>query len=105
MYKIPNFLYAKIGQCKLFAQNFTFVIAALYVSGCTALPEKPPTITEIKIPVAVSCIESVPQKPAFKSDVELRALDDYQVTLSLLKDRAERMIYEGELEAVIEGCK
>lgn len=75
----------------------------LLFSGCSLIQPRQP-ITEVKIPVRVSCVETVPAKPAFKTDAELKALDDYRLAFSLLKDRADRQIYEGELEAVVAGC-
>jgi hypothetical protein len=43
--------------------------------------------------------------PHFKSDSELKALTDYEVTITLLSERIRREIYQGELEAALKACE
>lgn len=75
----------------------------VYMTGCATNQPKPPFV-EIKIPVRISCVESVPVKPAFKSEAELKAMNDNRLANTLLFERITGQIYMGELEAVVAGC-
>lgn len=79
----------------------TCVVIFLF-SGCTTVP-KPPT--EILTVVPVSCVEATPVRPPLKTDDQLKAMDDYNLTLTLLAEHYWRQIYESKLEAVMEGCR
>lgn len=77
-----------------------FVLAAL--GGCSTIPEAP---KEVRIPVAVPCIERPPGKPSMLSDAELLALDDFGLVVALARDRRIRQGWEATLEALVEGCR
>ncbi|MEA0988971.1 hypothetical protein U6010_11015 [Pseudomonas aeruginosa] len=85
--------------------NGGLVASAVLLAGCTGTPpvtiEKP---VEVKVPVAVACVERLPTKPVFKSDEQLKRGSSYQVVNDLLADRLAREIYEAELEALLSGC-
>lgn len=78
--------------------------AVWFLAGC-ATDQHKPQLGEFKLPVSVPCVESVPVKPAFKTDEELKAMDDYRLSNTLLFERVTGQIYMGELEAVVAGCK
>lgn len=61
---------------------------------------------EVRVPVPVPCVkaEDRPTRPQLRTDGEILALDDYKRTLAMWEDRRTRQAYEGELEAVVEGC-
>ncbi|MCU7064908.1 hypothetical protein K7R09_24205 [Serratia ureilytica] len=80
--------------------------AVVVLVGCAAPP--PVTVVktvEVKVPVAVSCVTTLPVKPAFKTEEQLKRESDYQVVNDLLADRLTRQGYELELEAVLSGCQ
>ena len=77
-----------------------FVMAAL--GGCSTIPEAP---KEVRVPVAVPCIERPPVKPSMLSDAELLALDDFGLVIALARDRRIRQGWEATLEALLEGCR
>lgn len=57
------------------------------------------------MPIAVPCIDRVPQRPSMLSDAELLALDDYGLVIALARDRRVRQGYIADLEATVEGCR
>lgn len=71
------------------------------LAGCVGNPVIP---TEVRVPVPVSCVTEPPVKPRMLSNAELRALDDFKLPIALTLDRAQRIQYEAELEAVLAGC-
>ena len=78
----------------------------IMLTGCLAnIPERPCPIVTVKVPVKVSCIDSVPQPPTFVTDEQLRNMTDGEFVTSLHIDRLQRRNYESELEAVISACK
>lgn len=72
------------------------------LSGCSLTPTMPDVI---KVPVGVSCLKEVPERPRFRTARELNELDDYKLVIGLYEDRLSRMQYERLLEAAIEACK
>lgn len=87
--------------------RFFILGICLLLAGCFAgNPTKPPAIPlTVTMPVAVSCIEQLPERPKLHTDTELKAMDDYTLAVTLLVDRIRREIYESQLEAALEGCK
>ncbi len=73
----------------------------LALSGCQSIPDAP---SEVKIPVPVPCIETMPTAPALISDADLLALPDGPFVIALGIDRKQRAGYIAELEAVLQAC-
>lgn len=77
---------------------------SLALAGCSTFGiGKPPQV--VQVPVAVSCVVTVPEKPAIATDEELFALDSYRRTLKVWIDRRALLAYQAELEAIVEGCR
>ncbi len=78
-----------------------FLGLALLLSGCASVPG--PAI-EVQVPVSVPCLGDAVARPAFSSDADLLALDEYSFVISLWRDRILRGQYEALLEAAVAGC-
>jgi hypothetical protein len=76
-------------------------VVAVSIAGCSNLPSVPDIV---RVPVPVPCLDSAPVRPALLSDAELLALDDFELIVSLAKDRRQRQGYEATLEAAVAGC-
>lgn len=74
----------------------------LLLAGCAT---KAPTTQEVKIPVYVSCVKAVPAKPALATRTLTPDSSDGEKVLAIARDLPMHLKYEGELEAVIEGCR
>ena len=81
---------------------FLIILCGL-LSGCPAQFTHDAQI--VKVPIAVKCIEQLPEKPKLHTDAEIKAMGDYEAAIMLLDDRIKREIYESKLEAVLEGCR
>lgn len=79
-----------------------FVSIALALIGCSAAPPRLPE--RVAIPVAVACLDRIPDRPAFRSDRELLAQSDYAAVLALWLDRRLRQDYEAVIEAALQAC-
>lgn len=80
------------------------LLAAIVLCGCGE-PAVRHDIQIAKVPVAVSCIDKAPAKPVLHTDAEIKAMPDYEATITLLMDRIKREIYENNLEAALAGCQ
>jgi len=84
--------------------------ALLIIPGCGTSPPAPisPVVhaetIEAKIEVPVSCIDSVPQAPAFLSDTELLAPSNGSAVERVWRDHLQRKQWEGQLEALVVAC-
>lgn len=78
------------------------LVSCAVLTGCASVPQIP---KEIRVPVAVPCIDRVPQRPSMLSDSELLALDDYGLVIALARDRRVRQGWEATIEALLEGCR
>lgn len=85
-------------------QNGQVWITVGFLSACAVAPIAPPPQI-VNVPVAVSCVASVPFRPATHTDAQLAALDDYKFTLAVFNDRRILLDYSAELEAVLSACK
>ncbi|MET3135277.1 hypothetical protein AAKU55_005585 [Oxalobacteraceae bacterium GrIS 1.11] len=81
--------------------NATMPLLAVLLAGCAGAP---PAIQEVKVPVFVPCVLSVPSRPDFEFGKLTLAASDGEKILALARDWPRGRKYEGELEAVIEGC-
>jgi len=77
-------------------------VAALLLSACETIPP-PPQI--VNVPVAVSCVTTIPARPFVHTDLALSALDDFNFVLAIFSDRRNLLDYTAELEAVLSACK
>jgi hypothetical protein len=73
------------------------------LAGCASGP--PPLPVEVRVPIAVPCVNEPLARPELLTDRDLAALDDYRLVLELARDRRLRQAYEAELEAVVAGCR
>lgn len=100
LYKPQPFIVRAIGIALLAA------LVAVVIAGCAGNPPRVIEVPkEVRVPVPVPCVKDAPAKPAFVSDGELAAMDDYTLVLNLEIDRQRRQQYEGTLEAVVAGCR
>ena len=86
-----------ISQFRYFAISGTILLA-----GCAGVP----TVTQtVEIPVFTPCVKTVPSRPAYEFEKLTMDASDGEKVLALARDWPRGRKYEGELEAVIEGCK
>ena len=82
--------------------NFFAILAgAVLLSGCASTP---PAMQVVEVPVYVPCVTKVPVRPAYEFSAIALAASDGEKILALARDWPRGRKYEGELEAVIEGC-
>ena len=75
-------------------------LCLLLLTGCATVP----AVREVKIPVAVACVKSVPARPAFATRGLAPDASDGEKVLAIARDLPMHLKYEGELEAIIAGC-
>lgn len=73
-----------------------YVLCTFLLTGCLA------SLQKVFVPVPVSCIKTVPVRPEY---TVIPPYGIFEQVRSLLIEREQRIGYEGELEAVVEGCK
>ncbi|WP_436526571.1 hypothetical protein [Janthinobacterium sp. GB4P2] len=73
----------------------------LLLTGCGSAPLAP---QRGEVPVFTPCVKVVPQRPAYEFDKLTPAATDGEIILALARDWPRGREYEGELEAIIEGC-
>jgi catalase (peroxidase I) len=71
------------------------------LAGCAGI-EPAPTAN---VAVAVSCVTGRPEKPEFRTDAEILALDDYRAVLAIRSERLKAAKYIGELEDIVDVCE
>ena len=81
-----------------------FLIPILAVSGCDQTLVKSVPV-EVRVPVVVHCVKSVPDKPVSEWDRTSEKATMVQKVKALLIDREQARGYISELEAVIKGCE
>jgi hypothetical protein len=79
-------------------------LMVIVLAGC-ATAQPVPASSEVAIAVPTSCITGTVPRPDFITDPQLVALPPPQFVDALHRDRQRRIVYEGELEAQIEGCR
>lgn len=78
------------------------LLLAILLAGCAGAP----TVTQtVEIPVFAPCVKLVPARPAYEFDKLTLAASDGEKVLALARDWPRGRKYEGDLEAVVEGCK
>ena len=74
----------------------------LVLAGCASAPPAPQLV---EVPVLIPCVKEVPQRPNYEFDRLAPGVTNGEMVLALARDWPRSKKYEGELEAVIEGCK
>ena len=77
-------------------------ILVLVLAGCASAP---PALQRVEVPVFTPCVKEVPQRPAYEFDQLTPAATDGEIVLALARDLPRSRKYEGDLEAIIEGCR
>lgn len=76
----------------------------MLITGCGFMKPRP-VAQEVQIPVYTSCVKSTPARPDYEFSKLTPAASDGEKVLALARDWPRGRKYEGELEAVIEGCR
>jgi starvation-inducible outer membrane lipoprotein len=79
------------------------ILLALLLAGCAAAPA--PVTQEVKLPVYVSCVTAVPARPDYEFGKLTLTATDGEKVLAMARDWPRGREYEGELQAVIDGCR
>jgi len=82
-----------------------WILMAALLAGCGAAPVLPPQ--KVEVPVYVSCVDAakVPPAPVFKFSALTPAATGGDKVLALGADWLTGRAYEGQLLAVIAGCR
>ena len=78
------------------------LLVILLLSACSSvLPSAP---KEVRIPVPVPCVDTIPARPKLLTDPELAKLDDFALVLQMRADGIRARDHIGVLEAVMGAC-
>ncbi|AQR70087.1 hypothetical protein BZG29_18460 [Janthinobacterium sp. LM6] len=88
----------KIGNLTKLASSAMAVLLA----GCGSAP---PAAQRIEVPVFTPCVKMEIQRPAYEFDKLPATATDGEIVLALARDWPRGRKYEGELEAVVAGCR
>ena len=80
----------------------SLLLLVITLTGCASAPT---VVQTVEIPVLIPCIKQLPARPTYELDQLTLAASDGEKILALARDWPRGRKYEGELEAVIEGCK
>jgi hypothetical protein len=72
------------------------------LTGCAT---KPPITERVNVPVIVPCVREVPARPAFEFERLTVEASDGAKVLALARDLPRHLKYEGDLVAVVDGCR
>jgi hypothetical protein len=75
------------------------LLAVLLLAGCGT------TTQVVRVPVPAPCVVELPAAPQISTDLELRAMSDYRLVLTIARERLQLLGYSGELRAAAEGCR
>jgi hypothetical protein len=82
--------------------NLTKLAGLVLLAGCAG---PAPVTQRVEVPVYVPCVKEVPQRPVFEFDKLDAESSDGRKIMALARDWARWRKYEGELEAVVAGCR
>lgn len=88
--------------CSLLPGHLAVIFGMLALAGCGTAPPAP---VRVDVPVMVSCIGSVPERPAYEFDRLPVTATGGEIVLALARDWLRGRGYEGELEAIVAGCE
>lgn len=74
-------------------------LGAIWLAGCASGPS-----VEVKVPVPVPCLETLPEKPTFPADSLSPRADVFTKGKVLWADRLARKAYELKLETALAAC-
>jgi hypothetical protein len=77
-------------------------ILMLCLIGCATKTKI--VVQEVKVPVIMPCVITLPDAPKLFSDTELLKLNNMQFIDALYVDRLRSQAYIGELLATLNGC-
>ena len=75
------------------------------MSHLSTFASAPPAPVHVEVPVMVPCAGEVPARPLYEFDKLTLAATDGEIVLALARDWLRGREYEGELEAVVAGCR
>ena len=84
--------------------SLTLLTSAIIIalSGCQAtLPAVP---TEVRVPIAIPCIDKLPDKPALFTDEQLSKMGDGELIISLRIDQLNARGYIAQADALMLAC-
>lgn len=77
--------------------------AAILASGC-ASNQRHEVVREIKVPVAVPCIASVPALPQVAPDAAMQSMDDFDLVLEIERQRRVWRAYAVAAHGLLTAC-
>ena len=77
------------------------ILVAALLAGCAT---KAPAALEVKVPVYVKCVATVPARPEFATRGLAVDASDGEKVLAIARDLPVHLKYAAQLEAVIAGC-
>lgn len=77
------------------------ILLCLTLTGCCAAP----IIERVEVPIPVYCEIDVPEPPMWATGALPASAPLWDMSLALLAERLQRIGYERELIAAIEGCR
>lgn len=77
-----------------------YLLLTLLLASCAT---KPATV-EVKVPVFVPCVKSMPARPTFASLALPGDASEGEKVLALARDTLLHFKYESQLEAILAGC-
>lgn len=82
-----------------------FAAGAALLGGCGTTPA--PATQRVDVPVAVPCVKAadVPKRPDYEVEKLAPVASDGEKVLAFAADWPRGRKYEGELEALIAGCR
>ncbi len=88
----------------VFATPAVFCCTCL-LTGCAGVPS--PATQIVQVPISVPCVKAanIPKRPDFAVEKLTPAASDGEKVLALASDWPAGRKYEGQLEAVIAGCR
>lgn len=80
-------------------------VGVVLVAGCGSAPA--PIVRRVEVPVPTPCVAAgaVPVKPIYQFDKLPATASDGEKVIALASDWPAGRKYEGQLEAVITGCR
>jgi hypothetical protein len=72
------------------------------IAGCSSQPAI--QTVEVKVPVPVACVESMPDRPTIQTQAEIVKLPDFDAVFQLNRAVLQWEGYGATLEAVLQGC-
>ena len=75
--------------------------AAALLAGCATVKE--PVTVHVAVPVP--CEINAPTRPTITADVDLQAMPDYRLVITIARERLALIAYSAELAAAARACE